>query len=253
MSSYRLSSPVDGVFFVQGPSVNWVIIAGTEGAVLIDTGYPGDADAVRASLREAGYAIPDLTAILLTHGHGDHLGNAAALAAEAGCPVYSDPAELPNIRRQILEQVAVPDLIPHLFRRGVLRWALHAIRAGGKSAAPVAAVSAFPDAAEARGRFGVEIVPVPLPGHTRGHTAYLLPAHDVLVAGDALVTAHPTSGLHGPQLLPSVFHGSPSGAALALARLSPVAARFVLPGHGPLVQSTPAQAAARAAEVGAAF
>lgn len=253
MSSYRLSSPVEGVFFVQGPSVNWVIVAGTEGAVLIDTGYPGDADAVRASLGEAGYAVADLAAILITHGHGDHQGNAAALAAEAGCPVYADPAELPNIRRDILEQVAVPDLLPHLFRRGVLRWALHAIRAGGKSAAPVVAVNAFPRAVDARRRFGVEIVPVPLPGHTRGHTAYLLPAQGVLVVGDALVTAHPTSGLQGPQLLPSVFHGSPSGAAQALARLDPVSAQFVLPGHGPLLRSTPAQAAARASEVGAAF
>jgi glyoxylase-like metal-dependent hydrolase (beta-lactamase superfamily II) len=32
-------------------------------------------------------------AVLLTHGHFDHVGAVAALAAEVGCPVYLHPAE----------------------------------------------------------------------------------------------------------------------------------------------------------------
>ena len=245
MTSYRLSSPAPGVFFAEGPSVNWVIVAGSRGPVLIDTGYPADADAVRASLHESGWQVSDLVAILITHGHGDHIGNAAALADEAGCPVYADADELPNIRREILEQVGVSELLPHLFRPGVARWALHAIKAGGKNAVPVASVLPFPeDAAE---RLGVEVAAVRLPGHTRGHSGYLLPAHDVLVVGDALVTAHPTSPLHGPQLLPTVFHGSPAAAREALGALGGIPARIVLPGHGPLLRTTPADAAARAA------
>lgn len=38
-----------------------------------------------------------------------------------------------------------------------------------------------------------------------GHCACLLPGGGVLVTGDALVTAHPTSRGRGPQLLPG--HG----------------------------------------------
>lgn len=251
MTSYRLSSPAPGVFFAEGPSVNWVIVAGSRGPVLIDTGYPADAASVRASLREAGWEVSDLVAILITHGHGDHIGNAATLADEAGCPVYADPDELANVRREILEQISVADLLPHVFRPGVVRWALRAIKAGGKKAAPVASVLPFPD--DAVEQFGVEIAAVRLPGHTRGHSGYRLPAHGVLIAGDALVTAHPTSPLHGPQLLPSVFHGSPAAAREALGALGGIPARIVLPGHGPLLRTTPADAAARAAPSGSAF
>jgi hypothetical protein len=47
-------------------------------------------------------------------------------------------------------------------------------------------------------------VPVRTPGHTGGHCAYHRPDLGVLVSGDSLVTAHPTSRIHGPQLLPDI-------------------------------------------------
>lgn len=36
----------------------------------------------------AGLALPAIDLILLTHGHGDHLGDTIALAKQHGCPVF---------------------------------------------------------------------------------------------------------------------------------------------------------------------
>ena len=68
----------------------------------------------------------DLKRILITHGHSDHLGASAWFAAERGVVVAAAPDELPNVRRDVTEQVTVRDLLPSLFARGTVRWAVAA-------------------------------------------------------------------------------------------------------------------------------
>ena len=57
--------------------------------VVIDPGYEPD-----TILDEAKKLGKEITAVLLTHGHFDHVGAVRELAAEAGCPVYLNQAEL---------------------------------------------------------------------------------------------------------------------------------------------------------------
>ena len=57
--------------------------------VVIDPGYEPD-----AVLDEAKKLGKDIAAILLTHGHFDHVGAVRDLAAETGCPVYLNEADL---------------------------------------------------------------------------------------------------------------------------------------------------------------
>ena len=57
--------------------------------VVIDPGYEPD-----TILVEAKKLGKEITAVLLTHGHFDHVGGVRELAAETGCPVYLHEAEL---------------------------------------------------------------------------------------------------------------------------------------------------------------
>ena len=57
--------------------------------VVIDPGYEPD-----TILDEAKKLGKEITAVLLTHGHFDHVGGVKELAAETGCPVYLHEAEL---------------------------------------------------------------------------------------------------------------------------------------------------------------
>ena len=78
------------------------------------------------------------------------------------------------------------------------------------------------------------LVAVPTPGHTSGHTAWLLPASGVLFTGDALVTGHPLSRQGtGPQLLPGVFNEDEEEMRRSLEAVGHLAADTIVPGHGP--------------------
>ena len=47
--------------------------------VIVDTGVGGQARRILERIAEKGHAPGDVSLILLTHGHGDHVGSAAAL------------------------------------------------------------------------------------------------------------------------------------------------------------------------------
>ena len=65
---------------------NTYILSNDREAVVIDPGY--EADTILDALQGK-----TLKAILLTHGHFDHVGEVKELVAETGCQVYIHPAE----------------------------------------------------------------------------------------------------------------------------------------------------------------
>ncbi|WP_116244478.1 MBL fold metallo-hydrolase [Nocardiopsis sp. FIRDI 009] len=238
----------DGVYFVGGAHVNWVILEEGDDLTLIDAGYPGDADAVEGSIRHIGHRPEDVRAVLVTHAHVDHIGSLPRFTARYGTPVYTDPREVAHTAREYIEQATPGAVLSHLWRPGVASWTLHVLRSGGTSREPVRALP-FPDEGplDLPGR----PVPVPTPGHTSGHSCYHLPSVGAVVTGDSLCTGHAISRLTGPQVLPSIFHHDRDRMLAALDTIAGLDADLLLPGHGPLTR-TPTAEAVRAARAGAA-
>jgi glyoxylase-like metal-dependent hydrolase (beta-lactamase superfamily II) len=241
----RIETVADGVHLVRSSAVNWVLVVDGGAVTLIDGGYPGDADALEASLSAIGRAPGDVVAALVTHAHVDHIGGLARFVARHGTPVRTGAVEARHARREFLEQAGPADVARHAWRPRVLAWAAHI--AGAGALRPVAIPTAVGDAApgtplDLPGR----PLPVATPGHTSGHTAYLLPGANALVCGDALVTGHPTTARTGPQRLPPFFDHDTVRAEAALDVLAGLDAAVLLPGHGPAWRGRPAEAVAQA-------
>ncbi|MFC7911108.1 MBL fold metallo-hydrolase [Streptomyces nigra] len=236
----------DGTYLVHGSNTNWVILTEGDAVTLIDTGYPGDRAALLASLAEVGSAPEAVQAILITHAHTDHLGNAEYLRATYGTPVYLHEAEVPHARREFLHQVGVGTVLRNGWRPGVLPWAVHALRSGGTAHVPVTSPEPFPRS----GPLDLPGRPVPIhtPGHTDGHSAYHLPQAGVVISGDALATGHPTSRIEGPQLLPEMFDRERARALASLDVFEKLDGDVLLPGHGPAHTGSVRDAALQARE-----
>lgn len=218
----------DIVHIAQTPLVNWALITGGDGVMLVDAGFPGQRPEVLASLRELGYGPEDVVAILLTHAHIDHFGTAIWFAAEHDTPVYCHADEVGHAKREYLEQASPLSVAVHAWQPRWLKWSLDIARQGAFTHDGIPTTRALTESVAAT-LPGAPLA-IPTPGHTGGHCSYLVDG--VLISGDALVTGHPTSTRRGPQLLHSVFNHDDDNCVRSLGALALLETEVLIPGHG---------------------
>ncbi|MET9381741.1 MBL fold metallo-hydrolase [Streptomyces sp. NPDC002928] len=224
-----------GVHLLGDHGVNFYLVEGSDGLILIDAGLPAHLEQLRGLLAGLGRSVADVRAVLLTHGHLDHTGLAHTLQ-EAGAVIWiheRDAAILRDGPRSATRH-AKPErsMLPYLLRRpSSLALPLHLARAGAFTAPAVQNARVF-DADRV-----LEDVPgapraVVLPGHTPGSAAYFFADRGLLFTGDALVTADAFAGRTGPTIVSRCFTHDSRAALTALDRLDELKADLLLPGHG---------------------
>jgi glyoxylase-like metal-dependent hydrolase (beta-lactamase superfamily II) len=209
--------------------VNWYVVdGGADGLTVIDAGFPRYSDHLDASLQKMGRARKDVRAVVLTHGHIDHIGMAATLA-KSGATVHLHPADATLAARP--KKNKPEKTLPYLLFPATVAFVAHAIRSGATKPDEMPASVPLVDGGTANvpGQPLVRHVP----GHTEGSCVLEFQEHGVTFVGDLLCTVEPRLGRRDDPQLQSRGSNRNSGQALhSLEKLVGIESRVVLPGHG---------------------
>lgn len=243
----ELSTEVtDGVRRIADGAVNYYLVEGDDGLIMIDTGWPRSWQRTVKVLEEVGHSPADLRAVLLTHGHPDHLGAAEEARKESDVPVMAYREEVARVKGESSDASPlkmVPSLVPKLYHGATISFVGEATVKGFLFPAWVKEVESF-DAGPLN--LGETIEVIPTPGHTSGHVSFNLKGRGVLVAGDAIVTRDPITGAEGPRLPDDAVNQNPSQARESLEAIGSQQADILVCGHGEPWRGSMADAAEQA-------
>jgi hydroxyacylglutathione hydrolase len=195
-----------------GYGANCYLIKMDTGYILIDTGFSPKRADLNKELESAGCKPGNLKLIIITHGHGDHIGNCAYLRAKYTAQVA--------IHRDDSEMVERGDIDTHVFNRILLK--IIALIAG------LGEVERFkPDVYLEEGvelsEYGFDAKVLHLPGHSSGSIGILTNDGD-LFCGDLFVNVSKPEK-HSIVTDAAAFHAS-------VERLKSLSVNTVYPGHG---------------------
>ena len=207
--------------------------AGDRNWILIDAGIPGSAAAIRRGAEERFGKDARPMAIILTHGHFDHVGALKHLAEEWDTPVIAHRLEHPYLSGRI----AYPPPDPTV--GGGIMCALSALYPRGP-------VDVSPWLQTLPNDGSVPYMPgwqwLHTPGHTPGHISLWREDDRALIAGDAFITTKQESAyavltqepeLHGPPMYFTPEWQEARNSVIKLAALKP---ELVITGHGPAMK-----------------
>ena len=213
-----------GIHRLGDGTVNAYLLEESGSVTVIDAGMPGFWNELPGELEAMGRSVADIRALVLTHGHTDHIGFAERLRRERNAPVSVNELDeaLALGREKNTSGAGRIKLGP------LLRFLFLGLRKGGLRPIFLTEVSTYGDGAtlDVPGSPRVTLVP----GHSPGSAVLHVPARDSLFIGDAIATYSVTTGERGPQIAP--FSQDRPRALESLDRLTGVEAGLVLPGHG---------------------
>ena len=215
----------DGVHRIGNGLINSYLLGEGSDVTIIDAGVPGYWSDLPGELAAMGRTLDDVRAVVLTHGHSDHIGFAERARRERGVPVRVHELDAALARGEVPNPAKGSGPIRPL---PLLRFLLLTIAKGALRTQRLGEVATFGDGAT------LDVPGSPrailLPGHTPGSAALHVPDRGCLFIGDAIATVAVTTGATGPMVAP--FTADPPLAVASLSRLDGLEAQWVLPGHG---------------------
>ncbi len=205
-----------------------------DGATIIDTGMPGQLDAIKAHLDRMRVDLSEIRRIILTHQDIDHIGGASALAEATGARVFAHPDDIPYIEGDLPSIKMTPDRIEKM-TQSLPDAERERVRAILQNPPRVKVGTAIRDGDELPFHGGLLVVHTP--GHTPGHVSIFLKRSRVLLSGDALRVEEGELVGPSPSATPDM-----EMATASLGKLVPLPVDRVLCYHGGL---SPEGAAAR--------
>jgi glyoxylase-like metal-dependent hydrolase (beta-lactamase superfamily II) len=208
--------------------VNFYAVEEGRSITLIDCGFDGHRRYLEAWLEQRGRRLSDVEAVLLTHGHADHVGFAERLRA-LGVPVYLDAADT-SFAMSPAGRRPPQRLLRSLWRPSVMGLFGEAVLDGVFTQPLLQATLPLP-AGKPLDVPGRPVV-VPVPAHSAGSVAFRFVERGALFTGDALMTRDPMLGGPDRALVFAEHTERDADAFDALRHLAPYGDDALLPAHG---------------------
>jgi glyoxylase-like metal-dependent hydrolase (beta-lactamase superfamily II) len=214
---------VTDIFISEGlRSANVYLIRSSGGLTLVDTGMKGEADEIAAQIQGKGFTLEEVRNIVLTHGHGDHAGNAADLSERTEASILAHEAEAPFLDH------TRPMPEPTMMR------IMNKLGGSAFDYEPIKLMRRLKDEDRIRFLNGWHILHTP--GHTPGSICLYEQDRHILICGDTLFNKNPVTGKTGVSASFPVLTQDKNKLVESLKRLSTLTIDVICFGHGdPLI------------------